>query len=520
MYPPLDTGPTFHTELAATTHAQPDSVFLRCGATSMTYAELDDASARIASRLLNMGLRPGDRIAIAALNQPEWLAVFFAATRIGVVVVMLNARYREAELDYMLNHSGARGVFTLSKLDTFDYVAFYSVVAQQIPMVEHIVYLDDDYSDLASTAIDTDALHAAEAAVSPTNPAAILYTSGTTGRPKGAVLTHASMLAAARGELDHLDLTRDDVLVGNMPLNHVGGITCTITAALLARASVVLMPTFSPADALETVAASRATIFAGVPAMYAMMLAHPDIDRHDLDSIRVAIIGGANADPSLCTAITARFRTARLSNLYGLSESSGACLLSAVGDDPATVSSTLGVPIPGVEVRIADVDGADVTPGADGELLIRGAGVAAGYWQMPDETASTFLPDGWLATGDIVTATPDGHLVLRGRSKEMYIQGGYNVYPIEVENILTTHPAVAMAAGIGIPDPVLGEIGRYYVLTRPDHDVTADELIAHCRQRLADYKAPKQIVLVDDLPMTPSGKVAKSQLQQSFSRKV
>ena len=512
---------TFGGQLAAAAATHPGAVFLRCGPGTVTFAELEQVSARIASRLLAVGFRPGDRIAIAALNQPEWLAVFFAATRIGLIVVTLNVRYRESELDYMLNHSGARAVVTHAALPGFDYVSFYAGFAGRVPSVEHVIYLEPDapgplnYAALAGSGIDREALRAAEAGVTPGSPAVILYTSGTTGQPKGAVLTHASMLASARGEAGRLAVTGEDVFIGNMPLNHVGGITCTVATALLARAPVVLMPVFSAAGALQAITGSRATIFAGVPTMYALMLGHADVDDYDLDSVRMTVIGGSNAEPALCEAISKRFRNARLSNLYGLSECSGACVLSAAGDDLGTVSATLGVPIDGVQARVAGADGAGVPDGTDGELQVRGACVAVGYWQMPDETAQTFLPGGWLATGDMVSRSADGHLTMRGRRKEMYIQGGYNVYPAEVENVLGTHPAVAMSAGIGVADPVLGEIGRYYVVTRPDTAVTAGELIGHCRQRLADYKVPRQVVIVAELPMTPAGKIAKARLRTS-----
>jgi fatty-acyl-CoA synthase len=190
--------------------------------------------------------------------------------------------------------------------------------------------------------------------------------------------------------------------------------------------------------------------------------------------------------------------------------------MSGPDDDPDAVARTLGTPLDGVRARVVDADGADVEPGDEGELLVAGPGTAAGYWGLPEATAEVFLPDGWVATGDIVTAEPDGHLVIRGRRKEMFLQGGYNVYPVEVENVLTAHPGVAMAAGIGVPDRVLGEVGRYYVQPRPGQRVGAEELTAFCAERLANYKVPRQIELVDELPVTPTGKVAKAVLRDRY----
>jgi fatty-acyl-CoA synthase len=331
------------------------------------------------------------------------------------------------------------------------------------------------------------------------------------------MLTHRSMIAAAEGQNEHLGTGPADVSLGIMPFNHVGGITCSVTSALLARSCVVLMRAFSPQDALAAMAEHRVTVAAGVPTMYSLMLGRPEFAEYDLSSVRVAIVGGANADPTLCANITKGFPSARLTNLYGLSECSGACVLSAPDDDVVRVSATLGVPAPGTSVRVVDLDGNEAGPGVEGELQISSGGVAAGYWEMPEETGETFLPGGWLATGDMVTISEDGHITLRGRLKEMFLQGGYNVYPVEVENVLTAHPGVAMAAGIGVPDAILGEVGRYYVVPRQDAPAPGEgELMAFCRERLADYKVPRQLAIVDDLPLTPAGKVAKAQLRAEF----
>ncbi|WP_158887790.1 class I adenylate-forming enzyme family protein [Amycolatopsis anabasis] len=509
---------TFPGELAAAARTDGDRPFLRLTPESAcTFGEMERLSARVASGLLGLGLRPGDRIAVSAPNQPEWLALFFGATRIGLVVVTLNPRYRETELEYMLNQSGARAVVTVPALPDFDFAAFYAGFRDRVPSVEHVITLGAEFDELAKSPVDAEALRAAESGVGPDTPAVILYTSGTTGRPKGAVLTHGSMLAAARGQAERLDMGPDEVFIGAMPLNHVGGITCTIAASLVARGSVVLLPAFVPAEAVRTIAEHRVTVFGGVPTMFTLAFARPEFAGTDVSSVRIALVGGSNADPALCVQMAERFPGARLSNLYGLSEVSGGCVLSAPGDDLATVSRTLGTPVAGVEVRVVDLEGREVTAGGEGELHVRGPGVARGYWDLPEESAETFLPGGWLATGDMVALEPDGHLVLRGRKKEMFLQGGYNVYPVEVENVLTAHPAVAMAAGIGVPDPVLGEIGRYYVVLKPGETADPEELIDFCRARLADYKAPKQLEIATELPLTPAGKIAKAALRAAAS---
>jgi acyl-CoA synthetase (AMP-forming)/AMP-acid ligase II len=519
----LDAG-TLLDEIAAAVRAAGDRPFLRLpSGGTMTYRDLDDVSARVASGLLGLGLSPGDRVAISAPNRPEWLALFFGATRIGLTVVTLNPRYRETELDYMLNHSGAKAVVTVASLPDFDFAAFYAGFRDRIPGVEHVILIDGEaegmlpFERLETSEVSEKALREAESGVHEQTPAVILYTSGTTGRPKGAVLTHGSMLASARAQAQRIVIGPDDVILGVMPLNHVGGITSMVLASLVSRSSVALQPAFDPHTAARAVTEYGITVFGGVPTMYTLVFDRAELPPETATQIRVALVGGANADPSLCAAIAEHFPAARLVNIYGLTEVSGGCVLSAPDDDLATVSRTLGTPIAGYTVRVVDDDGKEVPYGVDGELQVRGAGVAAGYWEMPDETARTFLPGGWFVTGDMGVMEPSGHLALRGRKKEMFVQGGYNVYPVEVENVLTAHPAVALAAGIGVPDPVLGEVGRYYVVPREGAPASPDELIGFCRERLADYKVPKQLEIVAELPFTPAGKIAKARLREEFT---
>ncbi|HYW03672.1 MAG TPA: class I adenylate-forming enzyme family protein [Gammaproteobacteria bacterium] len=513
--------------LNAAAAEHPDGVFLHCasedgGPAPVTFAALEERSRRVATGLLARGLRPGDRVAVAAPNQVEWLELFFGATRIGLIVVTLNIRYRERELDHMLNQSGAKLLVTSVVARDFDFESFYAGFRERVPDLGQILFLGGRapggrYRDLPADTPSGEA-EALGRQVRPEDPAVILYTSGTTGMPKGAVLTHASLLAAGRIQAERAEMTPDDVVLGLMPLNHVGGITCSVMVALLSGARLVLGTAFSPEAALRDIEAHRATVFGGVPTMWTLMLAHESFERVDTSSLRLATIGGSNAEPTLCRAIAEGFPQARLSNLYGLSEVSGACVLSAVDDDLETVSRSIGTPLSDVAVRIVGPDGRDLPPGKDGELYVRSPGTAAGYWGMPEATAETFPGGGWVATGDMAALEPDGrHLVLRGRRKEMFIQGGYNVYPVEVENVLTAHPGVSMAAGIGVPDPVHGEIGCYYIVPRdPQRPPEGDELKAFCAGRLADYKVPRRIEIVPDLPLTVAGKIAKARLREQY----
>lgn len=442
----------------------------------------------------------------------EWLAFFFGAVRAGYPVVTLNVRYRQRELDYMLAQSGARVVVSAAEADGFDFIDFYRTF--DAPSVSHYFFLGGGEEGQRFADLLGDPGDFAPVAQDPASTAAILYTSGTTGQPKGAVLTNASLLASARAQVEHTDHRPDDHMVSLMPLNHVGGLTCSLTVSLVAGAGLTMMPVFTPTSALEAIERFGATRFGGVPTMWRLMLDVPDFAERNVSTVTQAVIGGSNADSTLCRDIDAGFGGVRLVNLYGLSESSGAAVMSAHSDGIEQVSEHVGVPLGGIEARVVDPAGIDVLPGEIGQLQLRGPSIADGYWQLPDQTAETFGDDGWLNTGDLVVMTEDGHIALRGRSKEMFVQGGYNVYPVEVENLLVSHPQVSMAAGIGVPDPVMGEIGRYFIIRTPDATVSDDELIDFCRGELADYKVPRQVVFVDEMPMTPAGKIAKAQLKE------
>ncbi|GAA2454308.1 linear/branched/unsaturated fatty acid:CoA ligase LbuL [Actinomadura vinacea] len=500
-----------------------DKAFLHDGDGTITFAGFDEMADRVAEGLLGRGIRHGDRIGLLGLNTPQWLAAFFGAARIGAVIVPLNVRYRERELSYMLGQSGARTVISLDATPDFDFAAFFEGFRPKVPGVGDFVFFGEGFAgscsfdELTATPAGPEAPAAAREAVSPDDPLMILYTSGTTGRPKGAVITHRGILASASAQAEHFAMDDTDVLLGHLPFNHVGGITCTVMAALVSGGSVALLPAFGPEAALRAVERHRVTFLGAVPTMFVLMLGREDFADHDVSSVRICTAGGSNVEPALGEAIRRGFPGASLYGLYGLSESSGACVLSRPDDDPETVSRTLGVVIGDFEGRVTGPDGAVLAPGETGELQIRGGCVAAGYWDMEEESAEAFLPGGWLATGDMAAMEPDGHLVLRGRKKEMYIQGGFNVYPVEIENLLATHPKVAMAAGIGVPDEVLGEVGRFYVVPRQGVEPpTADELTAFCWERLADYKVPRQLVIAAEVPLTPVGKIHKALLKDRY----
>lgn len=498
-----------------------DAPFLLTAERDWTYGEVEEAVGRLAAALLAVGVHRGERIAIAAPNSAQWIITWFAAARIGCPLVTLNVAYREHEFDYMLNQSGAVLLVCAARHGDFDFVDFLDVLRPRLPSVREYVFLDGDGFPGSRTwhalfSAGSPAGEPADPPVGPDDPAVILYTSGTTGHPKGAVLTHRSILASAGAQVEHLGQRSDDVAIGHMPLNHVGGMTCTITAAMVAGGSVGLLPRFHPELALRTVAERRVSIFVGVPTMYAMTMGLPEFVDTDTSSVRTCVIGGSNVEPEMGRRILDAFPGARLANLYGLSESSGGCVISAADDDLDTLVATIGVPIGGFDVRVIDAAGEPVPVGEEGELQVSGACVADGYWERPDESRATFLPGGWLATGDMAALRPDGRIVLRGRTKEMYVRGGYNVYPAEIENVIAGDPAVAMSAVIGVPHDVFGEVGRAYLVPVTGARIDIEAVIERCRRHLARYKVPEEVEIVDSLPLTPSGKIRKVALRKDF----
>ena len=478
---------------------------------SITYAELDYASDMVAAGLLAAGRKRGDRVALIGMNRPEWLVVYLAAAKLGIIIVAISVRYREGELLHMLGQSGAVMLITPRAAGDFRYEGYLEKLQEKLPDLKSIVYLDGDASPLHGT-VDRDTLDALAAQIEPSDPLVLIYTSGTTGVPKGATLTNASQLASANAQREHTRGNEDDVGTLALPLNHVGGITCAFLAAVTARASCILMPAFSPKFYVDQIKKHGATTVTGVPTMLTLVLREPGLADMDGSRIRMIITGGSNVEPQLYEALHARFPNATFMNLYGLSETSGAAVMSSWDGPPDIISKSIGKPLGGVSLQIRDDAGNEVPTGETGEIWIKGGPVVAGYWAMPEETAASFT-DGWLHTGDLAYVDEKGNVVLRGRKKEMFLQGGYNVYPVEVENVLARHPAVLMVAGIGIPDEILGEVGCYYIVPKEGMTVTDEELIAFCKDKVADYKVPRRIIQRAELPLTPAGKIQKSSLK-------
>ncbi len=503
--------------------AVPDRRMYVCRGRELSFRDVDEQSDRVAASLLRLGFVKGDRIGIIGLNQPEWIYIYFAAAKIGAVVVGLNIRYRDTDIEYMLNQSRAKGLVSLARAGDMDYVEYFDSFRERIPSVEKFIFMggegfagSDRFERFLDAEVDKRALDEAKAAVRPEDLVMIIYTSGTTGRPKGASLSHRSQLASARAQTVHCRVTAQDSLLIVLPLNHVSGITCMVLSGLLAKAAGILIPEVDFDEIVRQTREYRPTIFGGVPTLFTLLFMKEEFLALDLSSVRLVVSGGSNSDPPLLRQIKEVFPKATVMNLYGLSEVSGGVVMSPWDSDFEQTVRSIGRPFPGMEVRVKDAEGRELPAGETGELHFRGECVVEGYFRMPGETAAAFDEEGWLASGDMGCIDENGYIILKGRKKEMYIQGGFNVYPVEVENLLNRHPKVALAAGIGVPDPVMGEVGRYYIIPKPGESATEEELKAYCGEHLADYKVPRQIVFCESLPLTPVGKVMKAKLLEDY----
>ncbi len=483
---------------AASAHA--DRVALRLGETRMTYREFDAASARVAGLVRDRGIRPGDRVGVMLPNVMEFAVLYYGVLRAGGVVVPMNPLLKAREVAYYLRDSGARLVFAWqgcadeaqpgAKQAESD-----AIIADPATFADVVLAAAQPFVEVADRRAD--------------DTAVILYTSGTTGQPKGAELTHANLARNVEVVVtDLLGLTADDVIFGGLPLFHSFGQTCTLNTAVAAGACLTLLPRFDPTQALQILAGNRATIFAGVPTMYGALLRVPDRDAYDVSALRVCVSGGAAMPVEVMRAFEEAFGCVVLEG-YGLSETSP--VASFNHPDWERRPGTIGTPIRGVQMRVVDERGNEVAPGEIGEIAIRGHNIMKGYWQRPEATAEA-IPDGWFRTGDLGRVDADGYFTIVDRKKDLIIRGGYNVYPREIEEVMYEHPAVAEAAVIGLPDSELGEEVGAVVALKPGAGATADELRDYVKTQVAAYKYPRHVWIVDALPKTATGKILKREI--------
>jgi HIP---CoA ligase len=496
-----------------------DLVAVRDGSRTLTYAELAEAARAFGAALVAVGVDPGDRVAIWCGNCAEWTVAALGLLAAGAVLVPVNTRFKGAEAAVVLSRSGARVLVTVTDFLGTDYVAMLEKADIPLPALRTIVVAKgkadgsalswQDFVSKATTATRAE-VERRSAALGPDDPSDILFTSGTTGVPKGVVMTHGRTLTVATDWVAMTGLSAGDVYLQVNPYFHMFGLKAGILASVASGATMLPEPVFDVDRVLARVAPERVTVLPGPPTLYQSILDHPQRQEHDLSSLRLAVTGAADIPVELIRRVHAELPFSLIITGYGLTEGGTACATSG-DDDAEAIATTVGRPRPGFELRLVDVDGRDVETGQAGEVLLRGGSIMAGYLDDPDETANALSEDGWLRTGDLGELDEAGRLRIVGRVKDMFIVGGFNAYPAEIENALLRHPAVQQAAVIGIPDQRLGEVGMAFVVV--SGETSGDDIIEWSRNEMANYKVPRVVETVDALPLTATGKVLKEELR-------
>lgn len=485
-----------------------------------SFAEFDQSISRFASALRGLGVEKGDHVAFLLGNTPHFLISLYATMRLGATAIPINPIYTPDEISYILQNSDAKAVIALDMLlplvekasDAFPTIASYIICETTPDVGEKIAALAENVQRKVKTF--TQLVMSASPDVLPgeinlDDNAVILYTSGTTGRPKGAMLTHGNLFSNARDTADYLGFNGDDKVIAALPVFHVFALTVVVNAPLIKGATILLVPRFSPQDVFNIAKEQKATVFAGVPTMYNFLYQLPQESVEDFSTIRLAISGGSSLPVALLHNFEDKFKV-RISEGYGLSEASPVTCFNPLDRDRKPGS--IGTSIVNVENRVVNELGDDVGIGEVGELIVRGPNVMKGYYKMPEETAAT-IRDGWLYTGDLARIDEEGYIYIVDRKKDLVIVGGYNVYPREVEEVLFAHPGVVEAAVIGLPDIDFGEAVHAYVVVKDD-SITTEDLHAYCAKHLAKYKIPRQFEYLEELPKNTTGKILRRSLKE------
>jgi len=501
------------------------------GAVTLSYQDLAAAVHQAARACIATGISPGDTAAIWAPNIYEWIVAALGLQSAGGVLVTLNTRFKGAEAGYVLKHSGAKVLFTVTDFLDTDYVELLRgalgprVDARPVdglPDLESIVVLRGAASDGCRTwtdflrsgdEIDSAIAEARALAVTTDDPSDVLFTSGTTGNPKGVMTTHGQNLRAFSDWANVVGLRETDRYLVVNPFFHAFGYKAGILASIMTGSTLYPQLVFDVPDVMRRIAEDRISMLPGPPTLYQSLLNHPDFLSADLSSLRLAVTGAAVIPVELIHRMHRELEFETVITGYGLTESCGIATMCRYDDDAETLATTSGRAIPGLEVLCVDASGTEVARGEPGEVVIRGYTVMKGYVDDPAETAAAIDAEGWLHTGDIGVMNARGYLRITDRMKDMYIVGGFNAYPAEIENLMLANEFIGQVAVVGVPDDRQGEVGIAFVVARPGAVIDPAELQSWCREHMANYKVPRRIEVVDELPMNAMGKVVKNQLR-------
>jgi long-chain acyl-CoA synthetase len=487
--------------LTETAEQHGDKTAFKLDDIELSYSMLDEGSARVAALLGSKGLEPDDRVGLMMPNVPYFPAIYFGILRAGGIVVPMNVLLKKREVGFYLEDPGAKLLFAWTDFAEAAEAGAADAGAEAILVkpgeFEKLLAEQEPARDMADkTGEDT---------------AVILYTSGTTGKPKGAELTHSNLYKNSKGVSEKLgEMSEDDVLLGALPLFHSFGQTCTMNSAVSVGATVTMLPRFDPDKALQIIQRDRVTLFQGVPTMYNAMLHSDSCESADCSTLRICMSGGAAMPAELMREFEEKFGCIILEG-YGLSESSP--VASFNHPDRERKAGSIGTPIEGVEMQVWDDDGKQLPQGEVGEIVIRGHNIMKGYWNRPDANKEAIDENGWFRTGDMAKVDEDGYFFIVDRKKDLIIRGGYNVYPREIEEVLYEHPAIQEAAVVGVPHDELGEEVGAAVVLKQGESLDADELRSYVKDQVAAYKYPRRIWFVDELPKGPTGKILKREIE-------
>ncbi len=511
-----------------------DAVVFPALGVRMSWAELDRQADVVASSLIERGVMPGEHVGIWSMNCPEWVVTQFAVARTGAVLVNVNPAYRLFELEESLRQADVSTLIVGTPFKTSNFVEMIESIVPEVkrapaegwrsetlPVLRRLVAIGDRPGPGWLTWADLErgrpgaALAEREAKVRPGDVFNIQFTSGTTGLPKGAMLTHRNVLMNAYYIGQRTRYTEDDRVCVPVPFYHCFGcVLGTEVCSVYGSAIVVPAPSFDPLATLRAIQDERCTSIYGVPTMFRAQLDHPERTDFDLSSLRTGIMAGSPCPLPLMRDVIEQMGASEIVIGYGLTEASPIITMTSVDDSIEVRTGTVGREIPGVEVKLVHpATGEEVAPGEAGELCVRGHGVMAGYYKFPEATVKVLSPDGWLSTGDLSLRRPDGNYRIVGRSKELIIRGGENIFPPEVEEFLCHHPAVGEAAVVGLPDPLYGECVSAWIVPKSGSVLTADEIREFCKGQIAHFKIPKYVEIVEHLPRTVTGKIRKHELR-------
>jgi len=489
---------------------RPDALAIEDGDWQLSYGELAAQVKQAAGVMHHMGLGHGDKFGIWAPNCAEWIIVALAGQALGALMVTLNTRYKGAEAADILRRSHCKLLFTAKGFLGHDYPAMLD--GQDLPYLQEVIVIREEegrgaFDDFlvregnpvqGATVVDEDISD-------------IIFTSGTTGAPKGGMTTHEQNVQVFESFTDAIGMNENDRYLVVNPFFHSFGYKAGWLSCLIKGAAIFPLAVYNPKDVLERIERDKITVMPGAPTIFQTLLAHPDLAKHDISSLRVATTGATTIPVDLIRRMNEDLGIDDVFSAYGLTESTGVVSLCQKGDDFQTIATTCGRPLPGTELRLVNDAGKDVGAGGEGEIWVRGFNVMQGYLDMPEATAETITDDGWLKTGDIGTQDAKGYIKVTDRKKDMVIVGGFNVYPAEIEKALLQHPSIADVAVTGAPDERLGEVTHAHIVLAGE--LTKDELISWCRETMANYKVPRGVSFHEALPRNASGKVMKYQLK-------